>query len=76
MAIIVSCMQNERRIVVLAGGSTYGTGAVARYFCEEFRNGREYRTHKNEDYVAVVECMFKYHPPVYQESRILHIFKI
>lgn len=71
-AIIINCetcshLNVPRRIIVMAGCSTYGTEIAARYYCHQLQKEPAWRNLKGKqrNFALVISCHFSLHPPVF-----------
>lgn len=76
VGLVVNCRQGGRRVVILAGCSAYGTGAVARYFCTELAEERAWKRRRGGDYAAVVQVEFNAWPPVPTVCRLMAFYEL
>lgn len=47
----------ERKVVLIAGSTTFGTGAAAQFFCTRMYKEKRWLNNESSDYVAIIGCM-------------------
>lgn len=46
----------ERKVVLIAGSTTFGTGAAAQFFCTRMYKEKRWLNKESSDYVAIIGC--------------------
>ena len=65
-----------RRIVVLAGCTTLGTGAAGQFFCSRMVDTEQWQAMGNRDYVAILSCPYVNQRPDMENTKVEAFFNI
>ena len=66
----------NRKIVVLAGCTTLGTGGAGQFFCSRMIDNKLWQTMGDRDYVAILSCPYVNQRPDMENTRVEEFINI
>lgn len=66
----------KRRVVVLAGCTTLGTGTAGQFFCSRMSGNEQWQAMGNRDYVAILSCPYVNQRPDMENTKVEAFFNI
>ena len=66
----------NRRIVVLAGCTTLGTGGAGQFFCSRMTDDKLWKAMGDKDYVAILSCPYVNQRPDMENTRVERFINI
>ncbi|MBE6410671.1 MAG: hypothetical protein E7034_08780 [Akkermansiaceae bacterium] len=66
----------NRKIVVLAGCTTLGTGGAGQFFCSRMIDNKHWQTMGDRDYVAILSCPYVNQRPDMENTRVEEFINI